>query len=357
MNDVMGTSGTWSILINLFPQIWNIIPNWIKIIFSIIILMIILLICISPFREGLRNLYYSLKIKFFIKKEQKRIESLINWKKNSNRNKLNYGSRKVIVRNVFDKEKEASFLEAAKNGYVAVIRKKLDQNKSENLLNFVTQWVILDYLGSIRTLLSPQLTTALTNYEIYSKLREMHEYEGENRFISSMVKTKGIKTLMNQIGELKMEGIFDEIYLPYLRNLRNFPNALQKKVQKEAQGLLGWLNDYQQRLTTCSKFIHFPRTSFVYVKLLLTDENAHIRRVREKFEGEKCKVVILSGWIEQKESLKRVSNILTKGYGYFGNKIFYGKRLSPVTKEYRNRINKIHTKKSSIYNSIFNTSI
>ena len=351
MNDI------YSFILSLFSQTWYIVPNWIKVIFAVILLVIILSICIYPFREGLRNLYYILKIKIFIKKEQKRIENLINWRKNSKRNKLNYESKKVIVKNVFDREEENAFLEATKKGYVAVIRKKLIQNKSENLLNFVAQWVILDYLGPIRTFLSPHLTTALINHEIFSKLREMHEFEGENRFISSMVKTKGIENLMNQIGELKMEGIFNEIYLPYLRNLKNFSNAPPKKVQEEAKKLLGWLNDYQKRLTTCSKFKYFPVTSFVYVKIPSKDESAHIKRAKQKFEKGKCKIVILSGWIEQKESLKLVSRSLISRYRYFGEKIFYGRRLSPTTQEYRKRINQIHAKNSIVYSEIFKTSV
>lgn len=288
--------------------------------------------------------------------ECRRIETLINWKKNQFSSKQNYQSRKVVIKNVYNKEEESDFVDAVKKGYVVVIKKKIGTNKSENLLNSVVHWVIVDYLANLRRYLTPELTTSLVYREIISKLGEIKDFEAQKKFIQGIIKDKKVEELMEKLDDLETEGLLNHLYIPYLRQLKKYKITQTQKIKRESEELLYWLNDYEDRLIGYTNFKYFPRISFLYVKMLLKDESDHIRRAIEKFEKQKCEFVMVSGWIEQKNSLEYVSNLLNRNYGYFHGEIFSGQRLhGPKGQEtYRNRINRIHAKNRIIYNNVFN---
>lgn len=346
----------------LFSLSWNFIPLWVKIMFAFMILFVIIDIFFlrklnhffSFFYYKIRDIYYIIFIAFRNKIETKRIESLINWKKNNLINKINYVSKKVIVKNVYDKEKEQEFLDASKKGLVTVIRKKMTANKTENLLNCTISWVIIDYLSSIRKYLTPELSMALINKEIISKLNDFGDFIAAEKFISEMIADKKIKELMGRLDELDMESLLKSLYLPYLRQISKFDISNAQVVQKETKEMLIWLLDYEKRLTSPSTFKFFPTTSFLYVKIPAKNNKLHIKRAIEKFEKQGCKVVMVSGWIEEHKDLEEVSKILYKYKGYFTDKkVFHGHRFDKRRMSIRKRINKIHTIDKETYHSLF----
>ena len=342
--------------LDYFKVIWDTIPLSIKIIFGLLVLIAvvgsILYKGLSNFLLGsyslIRNIFYVVKLYSVILFERKRLETLINWKKNDKKSAKNYDSTKVKVVNVFDKDNQNSFLRATQKGYIVVIKQKIEDNQSKNLLNVVTHWVILDYLSIVRKYLSPELTMAITNKEIITKLREMKDYEAEKIFIQSMVNLPKINKFMEKLDQLGIEGIYPNVYIPYLRNLKNFNISNPTDTQKETEELIDWFIDYSKRLLEPTNYKFFPITKFLYVKLPEKEESAHIYMALKNFESDNCDVLIVSGWDITKKSIIKVSKTLRK-YGYPCIMNFNGLRLKPsheiAEEKYFPRTNYVHTKK------------
>jgi len=348
-----------------FPYAWNVTHAWIKIILAILIFIsiigAILLKGIKNFCNFIwetgRNIYFFVKLGFSMWSEKNRLQTLINWKKNQSKNKNNYESKSVEIRNVYITDEEGAFIKAAKKGYIVVIRKKIDKDSSKNLLQSVIYWVTVDYLAGIRKYISPELAMALIYKEIICELRDMKDYQAEKSFIEGMSTDAKVKQYMEKIDDLHVEGIYDNIYLPYLRNMLLMNNVLPQESKKESVDLLMWLDDYNNRLLHVTKFKYFPSTSFLYVRIPNKDVGIHRTRALNKFEKESVDVLLISGWIAQKSSAAYIAHNLTYDYKYFFIKEFAGKRLrhqiDGSNSFYENRINFIVVKKHDL-KSLFN---
>ncbi len=351
---------SYDFITNLLSIAWNSIPQWIKLLFSILLIISIigsfLMKGIDKFFNKIwsliRNFFYPLSITINNFNECKRIQTLINWKKNDSKSKGNYKSKKVKIKNVYKKKEEKNFIIASKKGYITVIKKRMGDNKSDNLLDSTILWVMIDYLSEIRRYISPDLTTALVYKEIIIKLEEMKDFEALKKFIKIFEKSnQQIKELINKLDELSIENILSNLYIPYIKNLKSFNIADTTNTKKESELLIDWFTNYKGRLTNHTTFRHFPRTSFLYVRLTGKPISNHIHMAINKFENKKSDVLVISGWKTIGKSAYRVTKILKSNYGYKFIKSFEGKRLFKIDhiinieERYCDRLNYIMTKK------------
>lgn len=297
------------------------------------------------------NAYYKINLFRNKKIEEKRIETLINWKKKTEYEKEDFATDRVKVKDVSPDKNEEAFIEASKKSLITVMV-NLKENKSENLVKAVSQWIILDYLGQIKKYISPELGNAINNVETVRMLREMRDYEAERMFISTQVVSAKIQELMTILQILNVENLNGNLLKPYLIRLEKVETKYVvnfTEIKQDCERLLIWLADYNKRLSTPFVSKYFLKTEFLYVRLPDTPLIAHIERAIEKFENHKCDVIVVSGWEKDKNDILWVSRNLVKNYNYPSVKEFNGQRAH-LDSTMEKRFNILHKKPSTEFN-------
>lgn len=299
--------------------IWDSIPQPLQVvIILIIILLLFSKIKFGAYRELFRavrksiiDLKYRIAIYIFQRNERKRIDGLINWKKSGN--KLKYKTNAVKIKNTFNEKNEAAFIETSKKTFILVIRQKMRDDKSENLLRAVSQWIIFDFLIDVKKYISTDLTVAMNNIEIISKLREMKDYEAERRFLEQMTTTQEIKDLMRFLEVIKKEGVYENLYIPFLVDMKRLQPTNTEETKEDAVKLLKWFCNRKKRLKEQFKSKYFPCTQFLYVRLPFVEIHAHISRAHDDFK-KGCDLLVISGREKNNKSINKVSSGIKKQY-------------------------------------------
>jgi len=336
-------------MFNFIVQIWDTIPKPVQYVILLLIIISIFLGInkkykfIRLIRNFLLDLYNFLKVKIYGRKEIKRLEILINWKYKRDYEIGEFAYDGIKVKNVFKEEEENVFVDATKKTSVLVLKQVVkEEDKSENLAKSVSQSIIYGYIGTVKHHLTGDLSMAINNIEIIEKLTSMRDYKAQKMFISKMITNEEIKKLMDKLYEIKMEGIYKHIFIPYVLRLTQFSISKSEEIQKDVLKLLEWFCDYQKRLKEVFKSKYFPKTSFLYVRMPTKPLIAHMRRAVDNFENQDCSVQIVSGWKKDKVSINKVSKALSKTYNYPLMKEFNGKVEKKDKIE--ERIAKVHKK-------------
>lgn len=321
-------------LVSFFSNNWSTIPREIQLIILAIFCAALLLAIVKEYQGILKwgwtaafNIYFWIQLSLNQHVENKRLETLLNWRKTLDYEHGEFSYNSIKVEDVLKSGDEKSFVNSTKRGAILVLKQKTAENKSENLAKATSQAMICGFLADVRQFLSPDLITAMTNVEILEELEKMRDFEAIKLATSQLVTTPSIEQLTNTIHDLKTEGIYQNIFVPYLIKLKSLRVKSKPRcevIQKDATNLLTWLYDYEKRRVDVFASSYFPRTSFLYVRLLSKPLRVHIQRAIHKFENQNCDVQVVSGWGEQENDVKKVSNSLTKEYGYPFIKSFRG---------------------------------
>lgn len=323
-----------------FSKYWPQLPEWFKKPILILILLLfagtvtyyIIKLIIFIIQQLIKILVYTryegayLFYKFLLKKESKRIETLVNWKISRDKNH-GFSYKKVKIQHV-NQGDEKQFAIAFTKSVVLVLKQNIKEDKSENLVKAVSNSIIFGFLANVRYKMSPEVSTAINNFEIASKLREIKDYNAEKMFLSQQIINPKIQKYVSLIELIDREGLYKSFLIPCLKRLDKFPRSKDVIIKKELEAFVEWLGaEWIPRLVHSFKNSnHFPRTSFVYFKLPLTPPVAHLNRAVHNFQVEMCDIVILSAHKGFEKYLKNTSYDLKNKYDFPNIDSFWGLR-------------------------------
>lgn len=253
--------------------------------------------------------------KYVMKKETLRLANLLNWRIRKDFKKSEFPYSKVKIKSV-DEEKTVN-VSHFKKSPVLVLRQQIKGNsESENLARITSSAVIYGLLAHTRRYISPELSTALNNVEIIRQLREMKDYVAEDLFIKSMNKSDPIiETNMQKLFDLNAEGVYKNIFLPYLGIIDKHIPTNEDKAKNDSNYFFDWIADWEKRLVNALDSRHFLKTKFVYVRNPEIPIDRHIIRAITNFNDLNCNVVVIMGWEPFEKSVDEVSVSLRKmGY-------------------------------------------